>query len=110
MDAEVPHKSMDAYVSQESMDTEVSQDSMDTEDNPNQKYGRRGPAALTSFYINNLNTYMTFAKDSDSSPKQTYGEKCAAQVYTLACSILRRTPCGSASSVKLTVRGGHKSK
>ena len=25
-------------------------------------------------------------------PRKTYGKKCAAQVYTLACSILRRTP------------------
>ena len=90
MDAEVPHQSMHAYVPQESMDTEVSQDSMDTEDHHNQKYGRRGPAAITSFYIN-LKTYMTFTNDSESSPKQIYATECAAQVYTLACSILRRT-------------------
>ena len=25
-------------------------------------------------------------------PRKIYGEECAAQVYTLACSILRRTP------------------
>ena len=30
-------------------------------------------------------------------PRKIYGEECAAQVYTLACSILRRTPCGSAA-------------
>ena len=36
---------------------------------------------------------------------QIYATECAAQVSTLACSILRRTPCGSASSVKLADLG-----
>ena len=35
-------------------------------------------------------------------PSKPYGKKCAAQVSTLACSILRRTPWGRGRSVRLS--------